>query len=98
MKIRARWIGPPPRVGDFLMSAVRPRHAYRIAEVICASSRVCWDPAAKAETRRLQIVAERVAKEDVPPHARVHPWKWDRREAKHRLKTQATREVHAKHV
>ena len=79
VKLRARWLGPPPRAGDFLMSAVRPRYAYRIDEVINASSQVGWDPAAKKETRRLQIVAERVAKDDVPPHVRVHPWKWDRR-------------------
>lgn len=84
MKLHARWNGPPPRAGEFLMSTVRPRYAYRIVEVINTSSQVGWDPATKAETRRLQIVAERVAKDDVPPHARIYSWKWDRREAKHR--------------
>lgn len=86
MRLRARWIGPPPRAGDYLMSALRPRHAYRIDQVIDATSHVSWDPVAKAETRRLQIVAERVAKEAVPPHTRIHSWKWDRREAKHQMK------------
>ena len=82
MKLRARWVGPPPRAGDYLMSATRPRYAYRVEQVTCASSNVLWDPAAKAESRHLQIVADRVAKESVPTHARVHPWKWDRREAR----------------
>lgn len=82
MTLRARWIGPPPRTGDYLMSAVRPRHAYRVERVINASSLVRWDPAAKAEARRLQIVVDRVAAGAVPKHARIHPWKWDRREAR----------------
>lgn len=82
MKLRARWIGPPPRAGDYLMSAVRPRYAYRIEEVINASSHVLWDSAAKAETRQIQIVVDRVAVTAVPKAARVHPWKWDKREAR----------------
>ena len=80
MKLRARWIGPPPRVGDFLMPVVRPRFAYRIKKVINASSHVHWDLAAKAEARQLQIVADRVAMTAVPKDARIHPWKWDRRD------------------
>jgi len=86
MKLRARWVGPPPRAGDYLMSQVRPRYAYRITEVINPSSKVLWDPAAKAEARKLQIVADRVAVSAVPEHARVHPWKWDQREARFFLK------------
>lgn len=82
MKLRAKWIGPLPRVGDYLMSAARPRFAYRVEEVTNASSHVHWDPMAKAEVRQLQIVADRVAKDSVSKHARVHPWKWDRREAR----------------
>jgi hypothetical protein len=82
VKLRARWIGPPPRAGDFLMSTVRPRYAYRIKEVTNASSHVHWDQAAKAEARQLQIVADRVATTAVPKDARVHPWKWDKREAR----------------
>lgn len=81
MKLRARWIGPPPRAGDYLMSQIRPRYAYRITSVINASSCVRWDSTAKAEARQLQIVADRVATTEVPKHARIHAWKWDRREA-----------------
>lgn len=82
MTLLARWIGPPPRIGDYLMSEVRPRYAYRIEAVTASSPNVHWDPVAKAEARRLQIVADRVAATAVPQHAKIHPWKWDRREAK----------------
>lgn len=82
MKLRARWIGPPPRVGDYLMSEVRPRYAYRVERVTLAFPNVTWDQAAKAETRRLQIVVDRVGVTAVPKAARVHPWKWDKREAR----------------
>ena len=81
MKLRARWIGPPPRTGDYLMSEVRPRYAYRVERVTNASARVCWDEAAKAEVRVLRLDVARVARIVVPPHARIHPWKWDRRKA-----------------
>lgn len=91
MNLRARWIGPPPRVGDYLMSEVRPRYAYRVTQVTNASSLVHWDLAAKAETRRLQLVADRVASTAVPPHARIHPWKWDRRESRRGAMKGATR-------
>lgn len=82
MTLRARWIGPPPRIGDYLMSQVRPRHAYRVAQVINASSLVRWDPAAKAEVRNLQFVVVRRSVAAVPKRARIHPWKWDRRESR----------------
>jgi hypothetical protein len=82
VKLRARWIGPSPQVGDYLMSELRPRYAYRIDQVINASSNVLWDLTAKSETRRLQIVADRVAVTAVPKHARIHAWKWDKREAR----------------
>ncbi len=82
MNLRARWIGPPPRVGDYLMSEVRPRFAYRVEQVTNASSEVHWDQKAKAEARSLKISATRVAVGAVPKTARIHSWKWDRREAK----------------
>lgn len=82
MKLRARWIGPPPRVGAYLMSEMRPRYAYRITAVIPTSPNVCWDPAAKAEVHLLQINADRVARTAVPQHAKIHPWRWDKREAR----------------
>jgi hypothetical protein len=79
MTLRARWIGPPPRVGEYLMSEVRPRYAYRVTWVTNASSLVRWDPAAKAEVRNLQIVVDRRSASRVPKIARIHPWTWDRR-------------------
>jgi hypothetical protein len=82
MKLRARWVGPPPRVGDYLMSEVRPRYAYCIARVTSAFPGVTWDPAAKAEARLLHLVVDRIAASAMPKSAKVHPWKWDRREAK----------------
>lgn len=81
MKFRARWIGPPPRIGDYLMSEVRPRFAYRIEHVTRAFPDVTWDKAAKAEARLLAIVVDRIDKAAVPRDAKVHPWKWTRREA-----------------
>ena len=82
MKLRVRWVGPPPRIGDYLMSEVRPRFAYRVEQVAAASSNVLWDPGAKAEVRRFAINVDRVAKATVPRDARIHPWKWDRRESR----------------
>lgn len=82
MKLRARWIGPPPRVGDYLMSEVRPRYAYLVERVTAASPSVHWDPVKKSEVHLLQIVAARVGRDAVPQHARIHSWRWDRREAK----------------
>jgi hypothetical protein len=82
VKLRARWVGPPPRVGDYLMSEVRPRFAYRIERVTMAFPNVHWDAKAKAEARLLQIIVDRVDKCAVPRDARIHPWKWDRREAR----------------
>jgi hypothetical protein len=64
------------------MSDVRPRFAYRVDRVTSAFPGVHWDPIAKAEVRLIQIIADRVAKDGVPKHARVHSWKWDRREAR----------------
>lgn len=83
MKLRARWLGPPPKVGDYLMSEVRPRYAYRVERLRLAFPDVGWDAEEKAEERLLQIEVDRVEASAVPKHARVHPWKWDKREAKH---------------
>jgi len=83
--LRARWFGHPPMVGDYLMSARmsarRPRYAYRVKNVTNASSEVYWDPMAKLEARRLQLVVVRVARDEVPRHARIHAWRWDKRQA-----------------
>lgn len=82
MRLRARWIGPPPRVGDYLMSEIRPRHAYRVERVVSAFPGVTWDSAEKSEVHLLNVFVDRVGKDAVPQHARIHPWKWDRREAR----------------
>lgn len=79
MTLRARWAGSPPRIGDYLMSAVRPRYAYRVREVIHRDRRVTWDPVTKAEQHRLELAVDRLAASDVPRDARVHAWKWDKR-------------------
>jgi hypothetical protein len=63
------------------MSAMHPRYAFRVKKVTNASSEVHWDPVAKMEARRLQIVAVRIARDKVPPHVRIHSWKWDKRTA-----------------
>lgn len=79
MKIRATWRGPLPKAGDYLMSQVRPRFAYLLLSVTSTSPEVRWDAASHAEINRLAFEVARVAKTDVSPHARVHPWKWDKR-------------------
>lgn len=82
MKLQARWVGPPPRIGDYLMSATRPRYAYRIERLTLAFPNISWDSLVKAEVRLLKLIVERVAKDAVPKRARIHPWKWDKREAR----------------
>jgi len=80
MRLRARWTGPLPRVGDYLMSQVRPRHAYQIEVIGVPDRAVRWDPVAKAEVRRVAFDVRRVEVARVPRSAIVHPWRWDRRE------------------
>lgn len=82
MKLRARWQGAPPRVGDYLASPVRPRFAYRIRAIEHSDSRVYWDPTSKAEVRRLRIEVDRVPIATVPTAARVHAWRWDKRNSR----------------
>ena len=82
MILRARWIGPPPRIGDYLMSEVRPRHAYRVTRVTQSSSKVRWDAASKAEVRQLTFVVDRIAAPVVPRGAQVFAWRWDKRVAR----------------
>jgi hypothetical protein len=84
VKLRARWLGPPPRIGDYLMSEVRPRHAYRIACMASAFPGVTWDPVAKTEARLIAFTVDRIAASAVSRDAKIHPWKWDRREARAR--------------
>jgi hypothetical protein len=79
VKIRARWLGPLPKAGDYLMSEVRPRFAYCLRSVTPTSPRVRWDMDAKAEVHQLVFEVDRIAAAGVPKHARVHSWKWDKR-------------------
>jgi hypothetical protein len=84
VKLRARWLGPVPRVGDYLASTTRPRFAYCIRGVRCVDSLVRWDPAQKKELRRLAIEVDRVPIAELPPSVRVYDWRWDKRtSAKH---------------
>jgi len=83
MILRARWIGHLPRPGEYLMSEVRPRYAYRIEQVTPVSPAVRWDPSAKAELRDLRLCVSRVSVNSVTRDAHVHGWRWDRRVARH---------------
>lgn len=80
VKMRARWDGAPPKVGEYLMSQVRPRFAYRICEVARVDRIVSWDPTLKTEFQHYTIAALRVPVTEVPKDARVHPWRWDKRD------------------
>lgn len=80
MKLRARWSGAPPKAGDYLRSPTRPRFAYRVRSLSVVGNRVQWDIARKTEVRQLTIDADRVEISAVPQSARVHDWRWDRRD------------------
>lgn len=79
VKLRARWTGPVPRVGDYLASPTRPRYAYCIRGITRVDPLVRWDPARKVEQRRLAIEVDRVPIAELPAAARVHDWHWDKR-------------------
>ena len=85
MKLRARWSGPPPRVGDYLASPMKPRFAYRVRGARCVDPLVRWDPAQKKELRRLAIEVDRVPIAELPAAARVHDWRWDKRASRRDL-------------
>lgn len=84
MKLRARWLGPPPRVGDYLASPARPRFAYLVCVIEPRDALVHWDPDKKAEVRRLTIEVDRIPITKLPATARVHDWHWDKRCSKTR--------------
>lgn len=79
MKLRARWCGPAPRVGDYLASPTRLCFAYHIRDVRNVDSCVRWDPVKKAELRSLAIEVDRLPITKLPTTARVHEWRWDKR-------------------
>lgn len=72
-RLRARWEGDPPKVGEYLRSSVRPVYAYVIRGV---RERRAYK---LATARSLELVVDRVAADDVPADAIVHPWRWDPR-------------------
>ena len=81
MELRARWIGPLPKVGDYLMSQYRPRCAYQVARDP-ASNNVIPENRDVEDMVRLDIVVERVEiplPAPLPDGVTVYPWKWDGR-------------------
>lgn len=68
MKLRAKWTGQPPCIGEYLMSQHRPRFAYRIAAITTGDSE-----------SKLEFEVDKVKLHSVPDDAVVHPWKWDPR-------------------
>lgn len=87
MKLRAHWAGELPKVGDYFMSTMRPKYAYRIVAIgshaaiaDCDRIRLHLD----RESYWLEVEAERVSPYDVPDDAVVHAWKWDARDKKAR--------------
>lgn len=77
-KLQARWYGDLPKVGEFLMSRLKPRAAYKITHVRCRCSEEP-DHSGGEVARRLEITTEIVALPDVPKDAVIHDWKWDSR-------------------
>lgn len=78
MKIRAKWTGDLPNVGDHLMSSHRPRFAYRILKIDGAKSGSIGD----APAEDLKITVDRVKLRDVPDNATIHAWRWASRDSK----------------
>lgn len=66
--IRCRWTGPLPRPGHF-MKAARGRKAFEICEI--------QERPKNAYPYRLKVIAWPVS--EVPDHAVVHPFIWDKR-------------------
>ena len=65
MTLRARWEGDPPRPGEFLMSAQRPRHSYRIVRVVPTATGLL-----------LTVEREPVAAAEAAPPQGVPVWAW----------------------
>lgn len=85
MFLRARWEGNPPQVGEFLMSQVRPRFAYRIDEVdVRQAANLNQLPHGLSGSHRdaqskLLLRVTKVPIAEIPAGAVTHPWKWDAR-------------------
>lgn len=90
MKLRARWEGALPEVGDALRGAgPRVRSAYAITHVHIVqrmSVRVLDDDGVcfSRVDSRVVFEVERVPAADVPPGVKVHAWTWDKRDRRPR--------------
>jgi hypothetical protein len=81
MELRARWTGPLPKVGDYLMSQYRPRCAYQVARDPAANN-VIPDGRDVEDMVHLDIVVDRVEiplPAPLPDGVTVYPWQWDGR-------------------
>jgi hypothetical protein len=78
VNLQASWRGEPPVPGDYLMSPVRPRFAFRIIEILKRKTNGRGD----GDVSWYDISAERVGASTVPKTARVHGWKWNPRKSK----------------
>jgi hypothetical protein len=70
VKLRAHWAGDPPKVGDYVMSTMRPKYAYLVTAV------------GELSGSDLELIVDRVSPFEVPDDAVVHSWKWDSRDKK----------------
>lgn len=84
MRLRARWNGPLPAVGDYLRSEKRPRYAYlikagRMVDLVAAEVLSLVSGVTPVVDATLSLEVERVEVANVPSDAKVHPWRWDPR-------------------
>lgn len=71
-KMRARWSGEPPKVGEYFASSPdRARMCYRIVAI-------------RGDVPRLVLTVERYRLVDLPAGVIVHLWEWDRRKRRQR--------------
>jgi hypothetical protein len=82
MKLRAQWAGAVPLPGEYLMSSMRPRYAYRITSVEAKLSAWSRDAADEVAPRPITLIVTRVKAADVPSSSTIHDWKWSPRDPK----------------
>lgn len=73
--LRARWTGPLPAVGEYMVAARRARCAYRIVRDV-AQNNVIPPTRGQEEMIELNIWVERVDL-PLPKEAVSYPWHWD---------------------
>ncbi len=77
-ELRAKWHGPPPAIGDYLMSSRRPRNAYRILHIQTTGHDAVDLFGDGPIGYKFEVVIIKAC--DVPEGATVHAWNWDRRD------------------